>query len=138
VKKRSKNGGGSMFKDIEARTLSEAVGAIAGVKPPDGSGHQGNVLLEMSGHVAVLSTAAQPRDFLIKIAVTPAAGGTVPVAIAQNSTILQPGGYAQFTLLTVHQNPPQGTYRMLATIEARIPGGVPEPIDGRQVMYRVL
>ena len=134
-KQASKTAG--VFKDIAPQVAAEAYGRITGTKPVNGSTHTGNVLLELSGFAGVIPDAALARDFLIKIAVIKVGGSGVPVAIAQNAAVQQPGGYTQFTLVTVHQHPESGTYQLTASIEARVQSGPIQPIEVQQLTYHV-
>lgn len=110
--------------DIHIKSVPEAVGHISSVTPVAGSMHThgGDIPLELAGFVAVIPNVSSVYTFLIKISVTPASDG-LPVAYSQTALILHSGGYTQFSVLTVHFQPPQGTYHLKATIDAQLTSG---------------
>lgn len=136
--KKSKSKTKHEFADISIKDVAEARGFLRGLActPPSPISHGSNVLLEVSGLVAVAASASA-YTFSIRLDATPDEGG-YPVAIAQNAIIIQPDKYAQFKLTTVHFQPPQGRYHLRASLQAQSGSGPTISIDLKESDYDVL
>lgn len=136
-KSKSKAKSKKEFADIQILSVAEVFGGIQLLSPTQGfqSPAGSPVPIDVSGFIGVIPMGATAYSFLVRIDATPGNGG-LPVAIAQNVTILQPGDYTQFRLATLHFQPPKGRYRLTATIQVQ--GDSPALIDSKESTYDVV